>query len=57
MMLLAILSPLVALGLMLALQVIEARVLQVGPPTHGPRAGQPARRPPDRPRTTSVSGR
>ncbi len=41
MMLLAILSPLFALGLMLALQALETKVLEAGPSTHRPRSRQP----------------
>ena len=41
MMLLVLLSPLVALGLMLALQALETSVLEAGPSTHPPRSRQP----------------
>lgn len=41
MMLLVIFSPLIALGLMLALQALETRALEAGPSTHRPRSGQP----------------
>lgn len=57
MMLLAILSPLIALGLMLLLQVLETRVLEARPATHGPRGRQPEPPLPERARTTPVSGR
>ena len=46
MMLVAILSPLLALGLMLLLQVLETKVLETKPVTGGPR--RPSRLP-DRP--------
>ena len=44
MMLLVLLSPLVALGLMLALQALETSVLEAGPSTHPPRRIPLARR-------------
>lgn len=54
MMVLAILSPLIALGLMLALQVLEARLLEAAPTPRGRRTD---RRPAGRPRATGVSSR
>lgn len=48
MMLVAILSPLLALGLMLLLQVLETKVLETRPVTGGPSARRPSRLP-DRP--------
>jgi hypothetical protein len=55
MMLLVILSPLIALGLMLALQALEIRVLEAGPSTHRPRSGQPDRHSTGRPRTKAYA--
>lgn len=51
MMLLVLLSPLIALGLMLALQALETRVLEAGPSTHRPRSRQPDPQPTGHPRT------
>jgi hypothetical protein len=53
MMFLLVLSPLVALGLMLALQALETRVLEAGASGHRPRSRQPDRRSPGRPRTVA----
>ena len=51
MMLLVVLSPLIALGLMLALQALETRVLEAGPSTHRPGSRQPDPHSAGRPRT------